>query len=88
MEQENDPMWNMAASVAAMAATAVAMRVMRRGWVSARGALPGNPAKGESSWGEATIWAISTGVVIGVARVAAERGVAAYFEGRRAESRA
>ena len=87
MEQENDPIWNMAASVAAVTATAVAMKVMRRGWVRARGAVPGNPAKGESSWGEATAWAVSTGVVIGVARLAAERGVAAYFEGRRADTR-
>ena len=86
MERENDPIWNLAASVAAVAATGLAMKVMTKVWTRARGSVPGNPAKGESSWGEATAWAVASGVVIGVVRLAAQRGVAAYFEETRASA--
>jgi len=82
VEPENDPVWNMAGNVASVAAAGIAMRVMTRAWVRARGSVPGNPAKGESSWAEATAWAVASGVLIGVVRVAAQRGVVAYEESR------
>ena len=86
MEQDNDPMWNLASSIAAVAAAGLAMKVMTKAWIRARGSVPGNPARGESSWAEATAWAVASGVVVGVVRLAAQRGVAAYFDDVRASA--
>lgn len=85
MEQDDDvdAMVAMVSSVAAIAATGLAMRIMSRTWAKARGQVPGNPVKGETSWGEATAWAVASGVVIGVVRLAAQRGVISYFQRRR-----
>ena len=88
MERDNDPIWNLTASLAAVAATGLAMKVMTKAWTRARGSVPGNPARGESSWAEATAWAVASGVVIGVVRLAAQRGVAAYFDDSRAATAA
>jgi hypothetical protein len=80
---EVDAVWAMASSMAGMLAVGLAMKIMTRSWAKARGRVPSDPVRTETSWGEATAWAVSTGVVMGVARLAAQRGVAAFFQRRR-----
>ena len=80
---DEDVMWTAAASVAALAGAQVARKVLTKVWVRKRGAVPGNPATDDTSWGEALVWAVVSGVGVGVARLVAQRGVALAFEKQR-----
>lgn len=77
---EDDMIWSAAASGAAVAAGFLAKKVMVKGWVRARGKVPGNPATSDTTWNEALVWAAMTGVVIGVVRLLAQRAVAGVFD--------
>ncbi len=76
---EDDLLWTTTASGAAIGAAMVAKKVLAKGWVKKRGKVPGNPATGETTWNEALVWAVVSGVVVGVVRLLAQRGVAAAF---------
>lgn len=80
---DEDVMWTAAASVAALAGAQLARKALTKAWVRKRGAVPGNPAAGDTTWGEALAWAVVSGVGIGVARLVAQRGVAFAFEKQR-----
>ena len=80
---EDDLVWSLAASAAAVAAAGLAKRLLTKGWVAKRGKVPGNPVNGETSWGEAMAWAAASGVVLGVVRLLAQRGVAEIFQRQR-----
>lgn len=80
---DEDVMWTAAASVAALAGAQLARKALTKAWVRKRGAVPGNPASGDTTWGEALVWAVVSGVGIGVARLVAQRGVAFAFEKQR-----
>ncbi len=77
---DDDQLWTMAATGAAIGAAALAKKVLTKGWVKRTGKVPGNPATSETTWGEALAWAVVSGVVVGIARLAAQRGVAAAFQ--------
>ena len=81
---DDDRMWTLTTSGAAIAAAMVARKGLARGWERTRGAIPTSPGDGKTSWSEAVMWAVLSGVVVGVARLAATRGVALAFEKRRA----
>ncbi len=80
---DDDLVWSLAASAAAVAAAGLAERLLTKGWVAKRGKVPGNPVNGDTSWGEAMAWAAASGVVLGVVRLLAQRGVAEVFQRRR-----
>lgn len=80
---DDDLLWSLAASAAAVAAAGLAKRLLTKGWVAKRGKVPGNPVKGDTSWGEAMAWAAASGVVLGVVRLLAQRGVAEIFQRQR-----
>lgn len=80
---DDDLVWSLAASAAAVAAAGLAKRLLTKGWVAKRGKVPGNPVNGDTSWGEAMAWAAASGVVLGVVRLLAQRGVAEVFQRRR-----
>lgn len=80
---EDDLLWSVAASGAAIGAAMVAKKAMTKGWVRARGKVPGNPATGDTTWSEALAWAVVSGVGVGVVRLLAQRVVAGLFERRR-----
>jgi hypothetical protein len=80
---EDDLAWSLASSAAAVAAVGLARRMLSRGWVAKRGKVPGNPVNGDTSWGEAMAWAAASGVVVGVVRLLAQRGVAELFQRQR-----
>ncbi len=77
--EEDDLLWSVAASGAAVLAATVAKKALTRGWIARRGKVPGNPATGETTWNEALAWAVVSGVTVGVVRLLAQRGVAAAF---------
>lgn len=80
---DDDLVWTVTASVAAIGAAALTKKVLGKGWAGRRGKVPGNPATGDTSWNEAMAWAVVSGVAVGVARLLAQRGVAAVFASRR-----
>jgi len=77
---DDDLMWTVASSGAAIAAAMGAKKVLSKGWVKRRGKAPGNPATDETTWGEALAWAVVSGVVVGIVRLIAQRGVAFAFQ--------
>lgn len=77
--EEDDALWTMAASGAALGAAALAKKALTNSWVKRRGKVPGNPATSDTTWNEALVWAVVSGVVMGVVRLLAQRGVAAAF---------
>jgi hypothetical protein len=79
---EDDMLWTAATGVAALGAATLAKKVLTKGWTARRGKPPGNPAAGDTTWGEAIAWALLSGVVVGMVRLVAERGVAAAFRAR------
>ena len=82
--QEEDLLWTVAASAAAVAAASLAKKILTVGWVRRQGKVPGNPATSDTTWNEALAWAVVSGVTVGVVRLFAQRGVAAAFTARRA----
>jgi hypothetical protein len=80
---EDDLLWTVATGAAALGAATLAKKVLTKGWTARRGKAPGNPAAGDTTWGEAVTWAVLSGVVVGVVRLVAERGVAAAFRARK-----
>jgi uncharacterized protein DUF4235 len=73
--------WRLIGTGTALAAGAVATKLVGVGWRFAAGRdAPGDPTKpDESSWKEALVFAAVTGLVVGLARVAAERKAAEYY---------
>ncbi len=80
MADNDDLMWTAASSGAAILAAVGAKKVLSKGWVKRRGKAPGNPATDDTTWTEALAWALVSGVVVGVVRLVAQRGVAYAFE--------
>jgi hypothetical protein len=73
--------WRLLGTAAALAAGAVATKVVALGWraVSGREA-PTDPSEvDETSWGEALLYAAVLGLAVGAARVVAERKAAEYY---------
>jgi hypothetical protein len=77
---DEDLLWTVAAGGAAIGAATITKKLMGQGWTRWRGKVPGNPATSETTWNEALAWAVVSGVVIGVVRLFAQRGVAALFQ--------
>lgn len=76
---EDDLLWSVAATGAAVGAAALAKKTMASVWTKRRGSVPGNPATDDTTWNEALVWAVVSGVAVGVVRLLAQRGVAAAF---------
>ena len=68
---------------AAALATMMVTQLTDRGWRLAFGqAPPDNPAAPSVSWGEALLYSASTGLLIGLARMAAKRVATSGLENR------
>lgn len=76
---DDDLLWTAVAGGAALVAATGAKKALAKSWTKRRGSVPGNPATGATSWGEALVWAVASGVVVGMARLVAQRGAAAAF---------
>ena len=76
-------MWKLLGMASGMAAATATRTVLRACWRRTRGGdPPSNPASRSTTWGEALVWAASSGVAMGVARVVAQRGAAEAWKAR------
>jgi hypothetical protein len=75
-----DHLWKAAVSVAAIGAGIAARNAATSVWERSTGAEPpANPADPATDWGEAIVWTVATGVLVGLARLFARRGAAAAW---------
>lgn len=71
-------MWKLAATGAAVLAGIAVRSTLMTLWRRVmKNEPPNNPADPATSWAEAVAWTAATGLVVGVARMAASRGAAA-----------
>jgi hypothetical protein len=70
-------LWRMVGAGAGLGAGLVARKVLERLWRATRGEdPPSNPASPDTTWGEALVWAVASGVALAVIRLVAQRGAA------------
>ena len=74
-------MWQAIGAVAGALAGSLTRRILTAAWQRTRGQNPPtNPASPQTTWSEAVIYTIASGVAIAVARLFAQRGAAAAWE--------
>jgi hypothetical protein len=72
--------WKVLGTGSAVLAATVAEKALKAIWRTAAGAEPpAVPENPDTRWGEAVGWALLSGAVIGLARLAATRRAAAYY---------
>jgi len=73
--------WKTVATGGSVATGLLANKVLGAVWRRARHGddPPLNPESDETSWAEAVAWAVVSGVVVGVARLAFRRNAAGYY---------
>jgi hypothetical protein len=73
--------WKAITMAAGAGAGVVAERVLTVAWDKSVGhGPPKNPADRRTSWPEAILWGVATGIGFGIARVVANRSAAAVWE--------
>jgi len=71
---DEDKVWNGVATGAAVGAAAASKPLVEGLWrLLFRRDPPGNPASRETTWGEALLWALFVGALVGVIRLLAQR---------------
>ena len=71
-------LWRVVGGVSGLVAAAVTRQALTRLWRARKhDDPPANPAAPSTSWPDAVLWAVATGVALGVARLVALRGAAA-----------
>ncbi|MGH9118499.1 MAG: DUF4235 domain-containing protein [Acidimicrobiales bacterium] len=74
-------MWQAIGALAGAVAGALTRRLLTSAWQRSRGRKPPtNPASPQTTWSEAVIYTVASGVAIAVARLLAQRGAAAAWE--------
>lgn len=77
MRIDEEKVWNGVAAGAAVGATVATKPVVERLFrLTTRREPPGNPAHADVTWGDALLWALFTGALVGVIRLVAQRGAA------------
>lgn len=72
--------WRVLGTLAVVGATAGARKLIDTGWVATTGKRPPeNPQSPDTDWKEAALWAVASGAVIGLVRLAAERNAASVY---------
>lgn len=57
-----------------------AKKIMTAAWTKGTGRPPpANPESPDTSWGEALVWAVASGALVGVARMLAARKAADFY---------
>jgi hypothetical protein len=76
----NSILWKVLGTGSAVLAAGLAERGMRAGWRAVTGQPPpDSPESPDTAWAEAVTWAVLSGAVVGIARLAATRRAAAYY---------
>ena len=77
---DSSKVWSAFSIIAALVAAAVARKALDRSWRIATGKKPPeNPADPDIEVWEAVAWAMSTGALVALARMLAQRKAAAYY---------
>jgi hypothetical protein len=77
---DSSKVWSALSLVAVLGAAAVAKKALNTGWKAATGKTPpANPADPDVEAKEAVAWAVVSGALIGLARMAAARRAAGYY---------
>jgi hypothetical protein len=80
MASDGSKVWSVFSLVAVLAAAAVTKKVLNTSWTAATGKTPpANPADPDVDVREAVTWAVVSGALIGLARMAAARRAAGYY---------
>jgi Protein of unknown function (DUF4235) len=80
---DEDDAWKAMAAAAGVGAALAARKAVEEAWRRRRGSdPPRNPAGHDTTWGQAILWSVVSGVVIGLARLVAERAAAGVFARR------
>jgi hypothetical protein len=75
--------WKVTALAAGSASAVLTRKLLRGAWSRARGGTPPtNPVARSTDWPEALIWAVASGVALGVTRVVAQGGAAAAWRAK------
>ena len=73
--------WNLVALGSATLAAIATRNLLEAGWQQVKeDEPPENPAARSVDWPEALAWTVATGVMVGVARMLAQRGAAAGWK--------
>lgn len=79
-EQAGKTGYKVMTTVAALAGALVARKVLSFAWKATTGKEPpSNPEHPEVTWAEALSWAIASGALVGLARLVAQKKVAASW---------
>ncbi len=80
MSSENSKVWTAFSLVATLGAAALAKKALDTGWRVTTGKRPPeNPADPEVDIAEAVAWAVVSGMVVGLARMLANRRATSYY---------
>ena len=80
---ERETTWKVMAIGAAIVSGLAAQKALEFGWRTVRHEEPPkNPSASDVSWPDALTWAVSAGIVVGLARLIARRGIGAGWERR------
>lgn len=79
-EDSSSKLWSVMSIVAALGAATLAKKGLNTGWKAATGKKPPeNPADPDVDIYEAVAWAAVSGVMVGLARMLAQRRAARYY---------
>ncbi|MEO6712988.1 MAG: DUF4235 domain-containing protein [Mycobacteriales bacterium] len=74
-------MWRVVGGASGLAAAALTRQALGRVWRARKhDDPPATPASTTTSWPDAVLWAVATGIALGVARLVALRGAAAGWQ--------
>jgi hypothetical protein len=80
MAEDSSKVWSVMSLVSALGAAAFARKALNTSWKAATGKQPPeNPADPDVQIGEAVAWAATTGALVALARMLAQRRAAGYY---------
>lgn len=80
MADDSSKIWSMMSLASALGAAAFARKALNTSWKAATGKQPPeNPADPDVQIGEAVAWAATTGAIVALARMFAQRRAAGYY---------
>ncbi len=77
---DSSKIWSIFSLISAVGAAAITKKALTTSWTAATGKQPpANPADPDVELREAVMWAVASGVFVGLARMLAQRRAAGYY---------